>query len=212
MMNTATMIEQQNVQQQGGGQNVQKDMPVKVVNKGTGAGGANTTKKGKEFEEKTNNTRRLLDMGYTKESYYLSKTFEDKKVVFVMQGDLKKYVKTKYDIEMFRHPDEAYIMEYNSGRKVIKVLEKKEQSTQGSVDTKLWAGASLKREYELVLGPDFEVFYGFCVNDYLKNMVVSDKKKYIVLNKILKESDIPVLYGDDEDYFETLDAWVNSSL
>jgi hypothetical protein len=122
-------------------------------------------------------------------------------------------MKKKYNIDMFRCPDEAYIIEYNSGRKVVKILEKKEQNGPGSVDTKLWAGPSLKREYELVLGPNFEVFYGFCINEYLKNKLVSNKKQYTTLNTILFiENNIEVLFGDDENYFETFDSWFNNSL
>jgi hypothetical protein len=106
-----------------------------VVNKGTGAGGANTNYYGRQFEEKTNNQQRLLDLGYIKNSftkkpkkvydYYLSKTFEDKTIVFVLQSGLKIYMQHKYNIDLFRCPDEAYIIEYNSGRKVIKIIEKK---------------------------------------------------------------------------------------
>lgn len=212
-MNTSTMIGQEEQQQA---------QPILSTNKGTGAGGTNTNLFGKLFENKTNNQERLLEMGYTRNSftkkpkkvydYYLSKPFEDKTVVFVLQTGLKMYMKQKYNIELFRCPDEAYIVEYTSGRKVIKILEKKEQKVEGSVETKLWAGASLKREYELVLGTDFEVYYGFCVSEFLKKKLVSNEKKYTVLNTILKESDIAVLYGDDDDYFEALDAWFNSSL
>jgi hypothetical protein len=190
-------------------------------NKGTGAGGANTNYYGKKFEEKTNNEERLLEMGYTKNSYtkkpkkndyYLSKTYEDKRVVFVLQNGLKMYMKHKYDIDLFRCPDEAYIIEYTNGRKVIKILEKKEQNVEGSVETKLWAAPGLKREYELVLGEEFEVFYGFCLSKFLKKKLISKEKKYTVLNKIFKEQDITVLFGDDENYFETLDIWFNNSL
>jgi len=192
---------------------------VPIVNKGTGAGGTNTNFYGKKFEEKTNNQQRLLDIGYVKYSltknpkktydYYLSKTFEDKTIVFVLQNGLKMYMKNKYNIDLFRCPDEAYIIEYNSGRKVIKILEKKEQNVEGSVETKLWSGPSLKREYELVLGADFEVFYGFCVSEFLKNKLVSNEKKYIILNTIFNENNIAVLFGDDENYFETFDTWFN---
>ena len=69
----------------------------------------NTNYYGKKFEEKTNNQQRLLEMGYTKNSftkkpkkaydYYLSKTFEDKIVIFVLQNGLKTYMKYKYNIE-----------------------------------------------------------------------------------------------------------------
>jgi hypothetical protein len=191
-------------------------------NKGTGAGGANTNYYGKKFEEKTNNQQRLLELGYTKNiftkkskksyDYYLSKTFEDKTIVFVLQNGLKMYMKNKYNIDLFRCPDEAYIIEYTSGRKVIKILEKKEQNVEGSVETKLWSGPSLKREYELVLGAEFEVFYGFCVNEFLKKKLISNEKKYTILNTILNETNIAVLFGDDENYFETFETWFNSSL
>lgn len=190
-----------------------------IINKGTGAGGANTNYYGKKFEEKTNNQMRLLDDGYIKHNftkktkktydYYLSKTFEDKTIIFILQNGLKMYMKQKYNIQMFRCPDEAYIIEYNTGKKLIKILEKKEQNVEGSVETKLWSGPSLKREYELVLGNEFEVHYSFCVSDFLKKKLTSNDKKYKILNTILNEHNISVLFGDDENYFETFDMWVN---
>lgn len=195
----------------------------KIINKGTGAGGANTNYYGKQFEENTNNQQRLLEMGYEKKYFtqtskntqdnydYLSKTFEDKTVVNVSQEGLKKYCKNKYNIEIIRKPDEAYIIEYTNGVKVIKILEKKEQNVEGSVETKLWAGLALKREYELVLGTEFKVVYGFCVNKFLQNKFVSCDKKYMILNQILQENDIAVLFGEDENYFQTLDIWIGNS-
>jgi hypothetical protein len=197
-------------------------MPVKYTNKGTGAGGANTNKFGKQFEEKTKNQQRLLDMGYTRNSfttkpkkatdYYLSKTVDDTKVVFLLQSGLKTYMKKNYNIDIFRCPDEAYIFEYKSGRKVIKILEKKEQRVEGSVETKLWSGPSLKREYEIVLGDEFEVVYGFCVSKFLQNKLTSTIKKFTILNRILDENNITILFGDDENYFESFDRWLNNLL
>jgi|UniRef100_A0A6C0M095 hypothetical protein len=190
-----------------------------IINKGTGAGGANTNFYGKKFEDKTNNQNRLLEMGYSKNSYtkskktndfYLVKTFEDKTIVFVLQNGLKTYMKYKYNIDMFRCPDEAYIIEYTSGKKVIKIIEKKEQNVEGSVETKLWAGPSLKREYELVLDNEFEVHYGFSVNNFLKKKLTSNDKKYTILNTIFQENNIVVLFGDDENYFQTIDIWFNN--
>lgn len=182
------------------------------MNKGIGAGGMNTNYYGKKFEEKTNNEQRLLEMKYIKNNYYLSKISEDRINIFVQQKNLKKYMKNKYNIELFRCPDEAYIIEYSNGKKIIKILEKKEQRVEGSVETKLWAGPSLKREYELVLGDNFEVFYGFCINSFLQKKLNSSEKKYMILNTILNENNIDVLFGDDENYFEMLDIWINNSL
>ena len=177
---------------------------------------------GKKFEEKTNNENRLLNNGYIKNNftkknqnkydYYLSKTFEDKTIIFVLQYGLKIYMKYKYNIELFRCPDEAYIIEYNNGKKIIKILEKKEQNIEGSVETKLWSGPSLKREYELVLGNNFIIEYGFCVSDFLKNKIISNEKKYKILNTIFNENNIIILFGDDENYFETFDNWINNFL
>lgn len=195
----------------------------KIINKKTGAGGKNTNYYGKEFENKTNNQIRLLNDGYIKKEfihinnkkvygYYLFKTFEDKTITFVLQNGLKTYMLATYNIELFRCPDEAYIIEYNNGGKTLKVLEKKEQNVEGSVETKLWSGPALKDEYEYMLGSIFKVEYGFCVSNFLKTKLTSNKNKYIILNKIFKKHNIAVLFGDDADYFERLDSWINSSL
>ena len=188
-------------------------------NKGTGAGGANTNKNGKKFEEKTSNRERLLEMGFIENVrqkgnprfVYLHKIMEEYSIVFVEQGYLKKYIKHNYNIDLFRNPDEAYIIEYNDGRKVIKILEKKAQNVDGSVETKLWSGPSLKREYEIVLEELFEVEYCFCVSEFLQKKILSNDKKYVILNTILQESNIPVLFGDDENYFDILDKWITNN-
>jgi hypothetical protein len=199
---------------------------IHVTNKGTGAGGANTNYHGKKFEETTSNRERLLEAGFSKYSMVkhseknsdccLKKRHDDRMVVFVEQGALKKFMKIKLHIDTFRNPDEAYITIFPDGKIKIHILEKKEQNVEGSVETKLWSGPSLKREYELVLGEvlgeNVEVFYGFCVSNYLKKKLVSGVKKYEILNTILHENNIVVLFGDDENYFETLDSWLNSSL
>jgi hypothetical protein len=192
-----------------------------INNKGIGAGGSNTNYYGKRFEEKTNNQKRLLDSGYHKHffpikqnkyNYYLSKTFDNKIIVFLLQNALKIYIKIKYNKELCRCPDEAYIIEYKTGKKILIILEKKEQRVEGSVETKLWSGPSLKREYELILNNEFEVHYVFCVNEFLKQKFISNEIKYITLNTILSENNISVLFGDDENYFETFDKWFNNFL
>jgi len=47
---------------------------------------------------------------------------------------------------------------------------------------------------------------------FLKNKLISNEKKYKILNTILNETNIAVLFGDDENYFETFDTWFNNSL
>jgi hypothetical protein len=190
-----------------------------IVNKGTGAGGANTNYFGKKFEEKTNNQIRLLEKGYekiilnkkSKNGYYLYKNFEDKRIIFVSQSGLKDYIKHKYDIELFRCPDEAYILEYSNGKNKILILEKKEQNVDGSVDTKLLAGPTFKEEYKEALENKFEVEYAFCVSKFLQDKIMSNEKKYVIFNKLMKKHNISILFGDDENYFETFDDWFNNN-
>ena len=191
---------------------------VEIVNKGTGAGGKNTTKSGSTFEKKTSNKTRLLDSGYkyTPEGY-LHKTIKDKSIVFVSQKEYKPYMIHKYGIDkkyLFREPDEAYIIENSSGEIIVKILEKKNQNVSGTVECKIWCGVPYKREYSLSLNLgcsgkiNFKVCYGFCLSNFLKQKIISKIPKYEILNEILKENDITVMYGDD-NYFETLDNWIN---
>ena len=188
-----------------------------VLSKGTGAGGANTNLYGKKFEEQTNNQNRLIRLGFVKKmfmkkySYLISSEIlnDNPHIIFILQNGLKKYMKFKYNIDLFRCPDEAYIIENKlNGKTIVKILEKKEQKVEGSIETKLWSGPSLKREYELVLGDKFEVHYGFCVSAFLKKKMDSTISKYVILNQILRENNIQVLFGDDDDYFEKLDEWI----
>jgi predicted protein tyrosine phosphatase len=106
----------------------------KLDNKGSNAGGHNTNVNGKSFEIATN-------------------VAHDSNYVKLVQREFITYMRKMHSICVFRIPDEAYIQ----GTSIVKILEKKTQSMEGSVETKLWASPSLKREYELVLGDGFRV-------------------------------------------------------
>ncbi len=171
---------------------------------------SNANFNGKNFEDKTSLEEYLLKCNYkkiflSKKNYFLYKTIENICIVFTSQSNFKSYIQHKYNIKIFRNPDEAFIIENSVGEKFIKILEKKCQNVNGSVETKLWSGSSLKREYQLVLGKDFDIQYIFCVNNFLKEKFLSiNIPKYIILNKILEENNIKVLFGEDKNYFDTL--------
>jgi hypothetical protein len=80
---------------------------------------------------------------------------------------------------------------------------KKEQNVEGSVDTKLMAVPLFKEEYE-------EALEAFCVSKFLQDKIMSLNKKYIIFNKLMKKHNIAILFGDDENYFETVDNWIDS--
>ena len=193
------------------------DVP-KLKNKGTGAGGANTNLYGKSFEEKTSNRVRLIDTGFKefkipghkgKNDIYLKKDTDDGSIIYLSQGCLKSYFKWKFSVELFRAPDEAYLIQKGESY-TLKILEKKNQNVEGSVDTKLLAGPSFIREYTLCLPDTFKVQYAFCVSTFLENQINNNSTKSNILKKILDEACIPILFGDQPDYFEKLDEWINS--
>ena len=80
---------------------------------------------------------------------------------------------------------------------------------EGSVEIKLWSAPSLKREYEILLNNEFIIEYCFCINDFLKKKLNSNDKKYKILNTILYESNIQIFYGDDDNYFDNINNFIN---
>jgi len=192
---------------------------MQVQNRGTGAGGANTNINGKSFEKNTENESRLISNGFvrktipghtTKYGFYLVKELSPtESITYLTQGGLRLYFGHFLKKEMCRSPDEAYLFRHGD-KYVLKILEKKNQNTAGSVDTKLLAGKGFIDEYEYLLGENFSVRYAFCISAFLKNDYISDCIKSRALRHINKKYDIAVLFGDDENYYETLDAWISS--
>jgi hypothetical protein len=193
-------------------------------NKGNGAGGSSTNHNGIAFENKTDNETRLLINGFvrknipgkekTKYGYYLEKNDACAKrtIHFVKQNGLKYYMSQFHQKELFREVDEAYIFIDNiTGNITVKILEKKNQNGGGSVEDKLCLGHYFKFvEYSSCLGEKFQVEYAFCVSTFLKNLYNSDHIKWKIVKKENEKNNIPVLFGDDDDYYSKLDKWINS--
>jgi hypothetical protein len=192
---------------------------AEIQNRGTGAGGANTNVNGKSFEHKTENESRLLLSGFerntipgctSKYGYYLVKTVSPtESITYLTQGGLKAYFAHFFKKDMCRSPDEAYLFR-NGDTYTLKILEKKNQNTEGSVDTKLLAGPGFIDEYEFLLGETFTIHYAFCISSFLKKNYISECQKSKALRHHHAKHCITVLFGDDDDYYETLDAWINS--
>jgi hypothetical protein len=165
---------------------------------------------GKQFEQSTDHSPYLAQSGFSDASYKcMVKTIHDSTTItFVSQHAFKRWMKHRYGIHMFRLPDEAYIIEYGNTR-ILKILEKRAQQVEGSVELKLLSGPSIKREYQIMVGSQFQVEYAFCVNTFLYSKITSSQRKYRILSRILNEARIPVFHGDSPDYFEMIGHWVN---
>jgi len=192
---------------------------TQIINKGTGAGGKNTTLNGKKYEDQTDIESYLISKKFDKKimdkksptGYYLYKEIDNKKLYFTKQSGLKILMKKIFDIDIFRKPDEAFIIDDNS-KIIIKILEKKVQNTEGSVETKLWAGVALKREYEIVCEEKYTINYAYSLSTFLSNKMKSSDNKYIVLKQILNEYNIKYFYGDDDNYINKIYDWfINDS-
>jgi len=188
---------------------VQQLEKLSINNRGTGAGGANTNVSGKTFESVTDIYPILIENGFekikinnSKYGYCLYKKVDDKKFYFVSQSGLRSFIKKFHDKQLFRFPDEAFIVSHADGKHTLYVLEKKNQTVEGSVDTKLYAGQGFKLEYEDVLGDSFTVEYAFCLSDFFR------QSKYKRMFKVLSKQSIRVFFASDVNYFDNVREWI----
>ncbi len=193
------------------------------INRGFGAGGANTNKNGIAFENLTNPENYLMEkeQGFIKEllsknknGYYLIKDTPEKTIVYTKQYGFKEYVH-KYidkDISIYRNPDEAYLIKNkNNGKYHLKIVEKKNQNSEGSVEEKLKTGQFNRDEYYLMfekLNDNITIDYCFVVSDFLQKKFESPNQKYQNIKKINKNNNINIFYANNENYFNLLYNWI----
>lgn len=178
-----------------------------AINKGTGAGGANTNKNGLPYEELTS----LKDKYNSCNENNKCIEFEgyDRKFVKGDKSDLHKIMKkngeTNPDIlpaAGCKQPDEAYIDLEN---KIAYIIEKKFQQTSGSVDEKLQTGPFKKMHYGKLF-PNFKIYYIYCLSDWFK------KEDYKSTLNYLTENGIPIFWGSSETYKEDMIEFIHNSL
>ena len=193
---------------------------MSIKNRGFGAGGKNTTLNGLSFEIKTSIEKKLLESNYNKivinnkqkYGYYLEYKEENKQIIFLLQSGFKSYFKKKYNINIYKHPDEAFII-YNNDNIYIKIIEKKNQNVEGSVEDKLKTGLFNKKEYERMLKSlkNINISYSFCVSKFLQNKFESNIIKYKNMKDILDEDNIKLFYGEEMNYNDNLLDWINKN-
>jgi hypothetical protein len=201
---------------------ISSDSPTKIINRGTGAGGANTNKTGLKFEEKTCIENYLANKKYNKICmketnkncyYYKYEDIEKKQqIIYFTKSGFKMYFREHFDISTYKEPDEAFLI-IKDGKYHLKILEKKNQNVSGSVEEKLKTGDFIRQEYELMLNDSnkknkFQVSFAFCVSKYLQDKLTSNTPKYINMNKIMKKQNIEIFFGDNSDYHDKLYNWI----
>jgi hypothetical protein len=135
------------------------------------------------FENKTCIENKLLENNFVKiiinkknkYGYY----FENNNIIYLTQSGLKLYIKLKFNINIYKHPDEAFII-FKNNNYYLKILEKKNQNVDGSVEDKLKTGKFNSREYEKMLNNtkyNFIISYAFCINKFLQEKFESNQIK-----------------------------------
>lgn len=182
---------------------------TKIINKGTGAGGANTNKNGLIFEE-------VVDLKDGYESIQPSRNGIGSEVTFkgylrtfieVSKSALHKYMKEIRQKNMTlkpaagcKQPDEAYI---DLEEKNIIIIEKKFQQTSGSVDEKLQTGCFKQLHYK-ELFPNFKIYYMYCLSDWFQ------RDEYKSVLNYLKDGGIHVFWGNSETCKEKIIEFIHN--
>jgi hypothetical protein len=176
-----------------------------IVNRGTGAGGANTNKNGLDYESLT----QLSNMYYVKKCTNDIETiqFPGSDTVFVngSKSKLYDYMESKNKINKnivpasgCKKPDEAFI---NETCKIIYIIEKKFQQGSGSVDEKIQTGEFKKYHYEQLF-PEYKIEYIYCLSDWFK------RSEYRSVIEFLGTKDIPIFWGSDNEYKEKIVSYM----
>lgn len=145
-------------------------MPIRVKNRGTGAGGKNTTKNGHKHEK---NVSLSTEFNVIKqEKLYDEIVFKGYSRVFkfTKKAKFKKLMESKEDKRTppghgCKHPDECYIDET---RKIIFILEHKYQQCSGSVCEKIQSGDFKVYNYSLRY-PDYKIEYMYILSSWFLN-------------------------------------------
>jgi hypothetical protein len=100
---------------------------LKINNKGTGAGGANTTLNGSLFEERTSIENKLLENKFirkeidtktkNKKGYYFEYIDNNYKIIYLTQSGFVSYFTKEFNIDskyLYRRPDEAFLILHNN--------------------------------------------------------------------------------------------------
>lgn len=192
-----------------------------IVNRGTGAGGANTNVTGLGFECHVSNECFLLSKGFEivkygkrDNMYYLVKEYPElhKKVYYAKKKAFKYLTLTLINIESFKEPDEAYLIHsLTDDSYSIKIVEVKNQNREGSVEEKLVAGGGFKAMYIDHFQGRVTVDYAYTLSDFLKRKLLSDKPKYKLLLHLFAKDKIKILFGCDNNYSQDLNEWLGIS-
>tara|TARA_B100001758_G_scaffold246851_1_gene262995 strand:+ start:3508 stop:4059 length:552 start_codon:yes stop_codon:yes gene_type:complete len=164
------------------------------INRGTGAGGANTNTSGLPFEEQTDlsNYHTILEINqHSKTIKFLN---HETLFRYTKQKNFEKYMGDKINFTIkalhgSKRPDEAYI---NEEKKIVFIIEKKNQNTSGSKCECIQTAVNKRRNLNRRI-PDYHVVYIYCLSSWFKTNCEAEIED-------LQEDSIPVFWGNEDTY------------
>lgn len=181
------------------------------MNRGHGAGGAGTNKNGLPYEAITDLTTHFTEVATDK----TDKTCKQMQFhqhpnltyTYCLQAQVLKMMQAKgyLDTEVAtahgcKRPDECIL---DDEKNIIFIIEKKFQEVNGSVCEKIQTGAFKLYHYKRLF-PKHRVIYLYCLSDWFKTNCIAELE-------YLKNENIPVFYGNDEDYKDKLIQFITET-
>jgi hypothetical protein len=184
---------------------------TKIINSGTGAGGANTNKNGLSYEKVTDLKDQFQICKKINNTNIYEVVFKGHYDVYINanKSELHKYMEKEGHKNSVlclaagcKQPDEAYI---HLNRKLLFIIEKKFQQRSGSVDEKIQTGV-FKQLHYTELFPNFKICYIYCLSDWFK------QNEYASILNYLKMNGIPVFWGSSKTFKEDIIEFMHNSL
>ena len=164
------------------------------TNRGTGAGGSNTNVSGLRFEDITDLSSEFNKSIQGVDSYVIEFNGNGRQYNYAKKAGFLRHMgdKVNKDVKSLhgaKQPDEVYV-DHSNGN--IFIIEKKNQNTSGSKCECIQTAVSKKRNYSRRI-PTYNVVYIYCLSSWFKDNCQAELDD-------LEEDNIPVFWGNDENY------------
>ena len=167
--------------------------------------GSKTNENGLSYERLTDLSDKYTTMSLHKSYKYIKFTDYDDVFIQANKGCLFNYMENIIDKNIkhahgCKQPDECYINEKN---KTIIIIEKKFQNCNGSVCEKIQSPDFKLWQYKRLF-PTYKIKYVYCLSDWFMYNCSAELE-------YLNYKNIPVFWGDDEDYKSKLIEFIIKS-
>lgn len=176
---------------------------MSITNKGHGAGGANTNLTGLSFEKESNIQFKIIDVLELSEKVLFEYKNTHYQLHCLKKTTLFKYMKyiQEFDVNIHhahgcKQPDECYVEE---SKKILFVIEKKNQNVSGSVCEKIQTAPFKLYHYKKCF-PNYKIHYLYCLSEWFRNHTKAELE-------YLTDMKIPYFFFNDK-YIDSIQRYI----